>query len=324
MESRFGYDFSRVPVFTTQPQSRSRELVVGAAHNQYEREADANASHVVATTETRGRRADFSDVRIHTDSRAAKSADAVNARAYTVGNHIVFGSSRYAPQATEGKVLLAHELTHVLQQTPSTVGVLQRSPDEGKKEKGEENPATKFPGCDKDQQSKITDAIKQADALASRAVRAFEREYILPSESSARDAHFGKKLGTDQKATILDRYKHVHTNLENKMYSCDRKGKKVKEGKGVVDVCAQAECPGNKITLFPDFGKETCPAGPVLLHEAIHNAGGCDDVNKGESYPPSSSEDNAYSYEYFALEVATESKTPELGTHTPSKPKVKD
>jgi hypothetical protein len=76
--------------------------------------------------------------------------------------------------------------------------------------------------------------------------------------------------------------------------------------------------------LFPDFGKETCPAGPVLLHEAIHNAGGCDDVNKGESYPPSSSEDNAYSYEYFALEVATESKTPELGTHTPSKPKVKD
>ncbi len=59
---------------------------------------------------------DFSNVRVHTDSRAAESAESVNAHAYTVGRQIVFGSGRYAPQTTAGKQLLAHELTHVVQQ----------------------------------------------------------------------------------------------------------------------------------------------------------------------------------------------------------------
>lgn len=65
--------------------------------------------------ESRFRR-DFSSVRLHTDSRAAASASAVNAHAYTVGSHIVFGASRYAPGTIAGRHLLAHELTHVVQQ----------------------------------------------------------------------------------------------------------------------------------------------------------------------------------------------------------------
>jgi hypothetical protein len=60
---------------------------------------------------------DFSRVRIHTDARAARSAKAVNAHAYTVGNDIVFGSGTYAPQSQAGRSLLAHELTHTLQQS---------------------------------------------------------------------------------------------------------------------------------------------------------------------------------------------------------------
>ena len=60
---------------------------------------------------------DFSQVRIHNDATAAESARAVNARAYTVGQHIALGAGEYAPQTTEGKRLLAHELTHVLHQT---------------------------------------------------------------------------------------------------------------------------------------------------------------------------------------------------------------
>ena len=59
---------------------------------------------------------DFSRVRVHTDARAAASAEAVNALAYTVGNNIVFNSGRYAPGTAEGDRLLAHELTHVIQQ----------------------------------------------------------------------------------------------------------------------------------------------------------------------------------------------------------------
>jgi hypothetical protein len=58
---------------------------------------------------------DFGDVRVHTDAKAAESARAVNALAYTVGSHIVFGSGEYADTSSR-RHLLAHELTHVLQQ----------------------------------------------------------------------------------------------------------------------------------------------------------------------------------------------------------------
>ncbi|HYD82092.1 MAG TPA: DUF4157 domain-containing protein [Paucimonas sp.] len=60
---------------------------------------------------------DFSSVRVHTDAQASASAAAVNALAYTVGNHVVFAENRYAPQTNEGKRRLAHELAHVVQQS---------------------------------------------------------------------------------------------------------------------------------------------------------------------------------------------------------------
>ena len=59
---------------------------------------------------------DFSRVRVHTDARAAESARAVNALAYTVGTNVVFGAGAYAPETSAGRRLLAHELTHVVQQ----------------------------------------------------------------------------------------------------------------------------------------------------------------------------------------------------------------
>lgn len=59
---------------------------------------------------------DFSQVRVHTDNKAADSARAVNARAYTVGQHVVFGPGEFAPDTTGGRHLLAHELTHTMQQ----------------------------------------------------------------------------------------------------------------------------------------------------------------------------------------------------------------
>ena len=59
---------------------------------------------------------DFSHVQVHTDGKAAESATAVNALAYTSGNHIVFNSGQYQPDTEGGKRLLAHELVHVGQQ----------------------------------------------------------------------------------------------------------------------------------------------------------------------------------------------------------------
>ena len=60
---------------------------------------------------------DFSRVRVHTGGEAAASAKMVEARAYTVGSHIVFGSGEYQPASLEGRKLIGHELAHVIQQS---------------------------------------------------------------------------------------------------------------------------------------------------------------------------------------------------------------
>src|SRR5207248_4181873 len=74
---------------------------------------------------------DFNKVRVHADGDAASSALAVGARAYAVGQHLVFGTGQYAPETIRGKRLLAHELTHTIQQASggihaSTLQVGQR------------------------------------------------------------------------------------------------------------------------------------------------------------------------------------------------------
>ena len=58
---------------------------------------------------------DFSRVRVHSGTAAEQSAQDVNAHAYTVGHTMVFGAGRFAPSTHEGRRLIVHELTHVLQ-----------------------------------------------------------------------------------------------------------------------------------------------------------------------------------------------------------------
>jgi hypothetical protein len=80
---------------------------------------------------------DFTDVRVHDDGAAHESARAVNAHAYTVGSNIVFQRDTYDPTSTEGKTMLAHELTHVVQQrngpvegTPASGGINVSDPSD--------------------------------------------------------------------------------------------------------------------------------------------------------------------------------------------------
>jgi Domain of unknown function (DUF4157) len=71
---------------------------------------------------------DFSKVRVHSGAAAEQSARDVNARAYTVGHDIVFGAGRFAPRTREGRRLIAHELTHVVQQAASNANLVLRAP----------------------------------------------------------------------------------------------------------------------------------------------------------------------------------------------------
>jgi len=80
----------------------------------------------------------FGDVRIHTGPRAADAAEALDARAFTVDDNIVFADSEFAPETAEGRRLLAHELAHVVQQRQETAPAIQfqKHKPEGKKKSG--------------------------------------------------------------------------------------------------------------------------------------------------------------------------------------------
>lgn len=71
---------------------------------------------------------DFSSVRVHTGTEAARATSSVNARAFTVGSDIYFSPGRYEPQSKAGQHLLAHELTHVVQQSRGGASI-QRAPE---------------------------------------------------------------------------------------------------------------------------------------------------------------------------------------------------
>ena len=124
-ESRLAHDFSKIPVSSTSHQLSHSSLTIGEPSNVYEQEADRVAASIMrkekdetlSAKQQQDSKLNLSHVRVHTDARAAESAKAVNAHAYTLGNNIVFGAGQFAPSTRKGKRLLAHELTHVAQQS---------------------------------------------------------------------------------------------------------------------------------------------------------------------------------------------------------------
>lgn len=152
---------------------------------------------------------DFSRVRIHTDAAAADSARSLNAFAYTVGPDIVFARGRYAPATDAGRHLLAHELTHVVQQTSAGTLAVQRA--ETTEEAAPVDPAAAAPAASdaaidaldlnataraaaielKKKHPTITfssgrrDAGEQAQAMASNIVDAKNRKWIEQTYISA-------------------------------------------------------------------------------------------------------------------------------------------
>ncbi len=136
-------DVMRLPQLFSSPPEPKKTVQRKAENNATSCDAPGNASSSPASVMTgQGRTLDtdtqsfmesrfgqdFSHVRIHTDQQAANSAQAINAKAYTIDNHIVFGTDEYQPATREGQLLLAHELVHVTQQT----GIVQRKENKPK------------------------------------------------------------------------------------------------------------------------------------------------------------------------------------------------
>ncbi len=138
MERRFGHDFSQVPAQSAGLQASASGLRIGPANDSFEQEADQMAGKIIRESQVGASeskqlpsRYDFSQVRVHSDAKAAESARSVNARAYTVGHDVVFGPGQYAHGTSGGQRLLAHELTHVVQQSRMEANAIQRLPEAG-------------------------------------------------------------------------------------------------------------------------------------------------------------------------------------------------
>lgn len=107
---------------------------------------------------------DLSDVRVHMDATAAKAAESVKAKAFTIDRDVVFGTEQYKPNTDSGKRLIAHELVHVVQQTKKHSVALQNNEDVAKRE-------AKSSGISGLQSKKVAELVKNHNTgLLSRHV----------------------------------------------------------------------------------------------------------------------------------------------------------
>src|SRR3989454_1372591 len=115
--------------------------------------------------------ADFDDVRVHTDAAASESARSVQAHAYTVGTDVVFQSGKYAPESDSGKRMLAHELTHVVQQRS---GPVAGTPAEGGIKIS--HPSDRFEQAAESSADRVMSAQPAGPAAASPAPASVQRQ----------------------------------------------------------------------------------------------------------------------------------------------------
>ena len=261
--------------------------------------------------------ADFGDVRVHSDSRAAESARAVGARAYTVGRTIAFGSGEYRPDAEGGRRLLAHELSHVVQQAGATQPGVQRAGDAEQAETTSAvdaepaqpmGPPNAAPSCadvcgepekcirEKDEQcttdqEKIISAVwaKVATNLTN-AVNNFTPGTLTAAATKSLKDNFNWSTGTSPadlpdkvKANLDDAMTKFSDNLCTKCVKCPAgKVAQIDQRKG--ENCLKFNC-----YVICDGMKDDAAAAHALTHELFHRVvsqGPAGEVYRGQAgYP---------------------------------------
>jgi Domain of unknown function (DUF4157) len=204
---------------------------------------------------------DFSHVRLHLDGRAAESAHAVDALAYTVGHDIIFGAGQYAPQTFSGQRLLAHELTHTLQQS-SNRAVFQGKLSVGLADDAYEREADQFA-------ERVTGAgtARVGSLSSARAGVQLQRECVAgkwkyeydgcsgppgvlgklvdvamdrQNPAGGKDTEFAKGLPSDKGGRACDRhdecYQTCHQGGESSQSACD-----VQMLEDMLDTCSDSD-----------------------------------------------------------------------------------
>lgn len=244
---------------------------------------------------------DFSDVQVHTDALAARSAREMQAFAYTVGQHIVFDTGRFAPETREGRHLLAHELTHVRQQSGNNRGTsggyLERTGRAGiiQRRVRPENVTCRATGLRNPDLTgdEVVAALQAADAeaiaLAQGAETALTENLDAVRAGAVVDADFDTILQDELGLTLtnnahfrliqqqINRFRRVRETLESGYLRYMCRGSTVTpisiigcEPEPCGDEFASS-CPGNRlIVLCQAFWDEPGERAATILHEPFH------------------------------------------------------
>jgi outer membrane protein OmpA-like peptidoglycan-associated protein len=209
---------------------------------------------------------DLSHVRVHTDTRTAEAARMMNARAFTVGGHIAFAKGEYAPEGTDGRQLLAHELIHVVQQTGHgqtpcrstsiNAAQVQRAP---------------LVGCTDQQTSEVNAAIEQANTDLDAALPELA---TTPPSQKAQDAMWLTFRDTDELKTLVvrDILTNSKAEMPNTSIYCEQLADYGRTCKRGVDAY-QRDGQGLNIHLCMDKWKlrSLHHRARTLIHESVHN-----------------------------------------------------
>ena len=246
---------------------------------------------------------DFSRVRVHADSQAEEAAASVGARAFTVGRHVVFGRGEYAPGGPAGREILAHELTHVLQQDfaepsgPIEVGApgsaVEREADETAHEitrdaaangPGNSHDAARSslglqrlganPTCTKAEADGIHQAIFDANSWALKALKQLDESPPSARVVASLRRNFGTTYGVVENIELIrGRLAAGRGAMLRIPYSCDTAG--------ATDLCQKQHCgwsvPGDNAATICTNPTSTLDLGAVfaadcMLHESMHAA----------------------------------------------------
>lgn len=246
---------------------------------------------------------DFSSVRVHRDDAAATTARSVRAEAFTVGTDIAFAGGRYQPATQAGRHLLAHELTHVVQQSQSGHGrSVQRQPVDCTAG------VTGVP-APRDPVAELTAAHERALDSARTALQQVEAvrrgQPVSRIVRRSLDFHFATP-GAAQLTVIANRYRGIITRLSagTRIYRCNIRGQCGGAGS---ETYATQMCPagGNRARICRDFfDQDMHTKASTLVHEAAHAVGvdcsGTEIYITDSNYPGPTPTDSADPYGEFA------------------------
>jgi len=216
----------------------------------------------------------FSDVRIHSGGEASRAAQSVSARAFTLGHAIVMGEGTYAPGTRAGRALLAHELTHVVQQDAGGEQIVRRKPIDT--------------DC-KDHRQELQDGWDKGLLITEQTIASLDTAYqaitylgsVPPYLATPITNAFGDDVGlvpgTTKLKSLSGRYEKIKAAFESgRKLRCDLTGVGLDQ-----DECKQYDAfviPGNHKDVFicPSFesGKTVAGRGVTFIHELAHDVFG--------------------------------------------------